>query len=160
MSSLLKSLGEKTRYLTLPGEELLFKSQQCRWMPGGKEVTPSQIIVSNQRIIIETSTMLGLRKNYRLTWRFSNNLKSGIWTNNGYVLFHRYDKPAYDVKVFIIKSFDSNHLILSDQNGGIIKLVRSPYDQLPLPHAPPNIPPLTENIMEFSSLLFLFHRIR
>jgi hypothetical protein len=52
-----------------PGEELLFKSQQCRWLPGGKEVTPSQIIVTNQRIIIETSSMLGLKKDYQdLHW--------------------------------------------------------------------------------------------
>jgi Bacterial PH domain len=47
------------------GEELLFKSQQCRWMPGGKEITPSEIFVTNQRIIIETSTMLGLHKDFQ-----------------------------------------------------------------------------------------------
>jgi hypothetical protein len=34
-------------------------------MPGRKEVAPSQIIVTDQRIIIETSTMLGLRKDYQ-----------------------------------------------------------------------------------------------
>jgi len=47
------------------GEELLFKSQQCRWMPGSKEITPSEIFVTNQRIIVETSTMLGLHKDFQ-----------------------------------------------------------------------------------------------
>lgn len=68
-----------------PGEEVLFKSQQCRWMPGGKEITPSEIFITNQRIIIETSAMLGLRKDYQ-DLHFSDvegiELKKGILSSS------------------------------------------------------------------------------
>ena len=30
------------------GEEILFKGQQHRFVPGGKEITPGQIFVTNQ----------------------------------------------------------------------------------------------------------------
>ena len=46
------------------GEELLVKAQQARYRPGGKEIVPSQIFITNLRIIIETSTMLGIKKDY------------------------------------------------------------------------------------------------
>jgi hypothetical protein len=44
------------------GEQILFKAQQHRVVPGGKEVTPGQIFVTNERIILETSSMLGIKK--------------------------------------------------------------------------------------------------
>jgi hypothetical protein len=31
------------------GEEILYKGQQHRYVPGGKEITPGQIFVTNQR---------------------------------------------------------------------------------------------------------------
>jgi hypothetical protein len=46
------------------GEQILFKAQQHRVVPGGKEVTPGQIFITNQRIILETSSMLGIKKDY------------------------------------------------------------------------------------------------
>jgi hypothetical protein len=46
------------------GEQILFKAQQHRVVPGGKEVTPGQIFITNARIILETSTMLGIKKDY------------------------------------------------------------------------------------------------
>ena len=46
------------------GEQILFKAQQHRVVPGGKEVTPGQIFVTNERIILETSSMLGIKKDY------------------------------------------------------------------------------------------------
>lgn len=47
------------------GEEILFKGQQHRFVPGGKEITPGQIFVTNQRVILETSSMLGIKKEYQ-----------------------------------------------------------------------------------------------
>jgi|SRR5215472_3640716 len=47
------------------GEELLIRAQQARWRPGGKEIVPSQVFVTSSRIIIETSTMLGIKKDYQ-----------------------------------------------------------------------------------------------
>lgn len=46
------------------GEQILFKAQQHRVVPGGKEVTPGQIFITSQRIILETSSMLGIKKDY------------------------------------------------------------------------------------------------
>jgi hypothetical protein len=46
------------------GEQILFKAQQHRVVPGGKEVTPGQIFITNTRIILETSSMLGIKKDY------------------------------------------------------------------------------------------------
>src|SRR5215467_829717 len=46
------------------GEEILYKGQQHRIVPGGKEVTPGQIFVTNQRVILETTHALGLKKDF------------------------------------------------------------------------------------------------
>lgn len=48
-----------------PGEEVLYSGQQHRLVPGGKEVTPGQIFVTTQRVILETSSMLGIKKEYQ-----------------------------------------------------------------------------------------------
>jgi hypothetical protein len=46
------------------GEEVLYQGQQHRIVPGGKEVTPGQIFVTNQRVILETTHALGLKKDF------------------------------------------------------------------------------------------------
>ncbi|MGB6531510.1 MAG: hypothetical protein WBF33_25675 [Candidatus Nitrosopolaris sp.] len=48
-----------------PGEEVLFGTQQHRFVPGGKETSPGQIFVTTERVIIETSKWLGLKKEYQ-----------------------------------------------------------------------------------------------
>jgi hypothetical protein len=47
---------------TYPG---LSSAQQHRLVPGGKETTPGQIFVTTKRVIIETSSWLGLKKEYQ-----------------------------------------------------------------------------------------------
>ena len=48
-----------------PNEEILFHAQQHRLAPGGgHEFLPGQIFLTNQRIILETTSALGLRKDY------------------------------------------------------------------------------------------------
>jgi hypothetical protein len=49
----------------LPGEEVLFGTQQHRFVPGGKETSPGQIFVTTERVIVETSKWLGLKKEYQ-----------------------------------------------------------------------------------------------
>ena len=41
------------------------QAQQGKWIPGGREFTPAQIFVTNTRIIIEVSTMMGIKKDYQ-----------------------------------------------------------------------------------------------
>jgi hypothetical protein len=45
-----------------PGEKVLFGTQQHRFVPGGKETSPGQIFATTERVIIETSKWLGLKK--------------------------------------------------------------------------------------------------
>jgi hypothetical protein len=48
-----------------PNETILFQAQQHRLAPGaGKEFLPGQIFLTNQRIVLETTSALGLRKDY------------------------------------------------------------------------------------------------
>jgi hypothetical protein len=47
-----------------PGEAILFGGQQKRLVPGGKEITPGDLFVTNQRIILVTNSMLGLKHDY------------------------------------------------------------------------------------------------
>ena len=44
-------------------EQVLFKAQQRRLI-SGKDMTPGEIFVTTKRIIIETNTWLGLKKEY------------------------------------------------------------------------------------------------
>jgi Bacterial PH domain len=46
------------------GEEIMYQGKQHRYVPGGREFTPGQIIVTDQRVILETTQMLGLKKDY------------------------------------------------------------------------------------------------
>ena len=48
-----------------PGEEVLFGTQQHRFVPGGKETSPGQIFVTTERVIVETSKWLSLKKEYQ-----------------------------------------------------------------------------------------------
>jgi hypothetical protein len=45
-------------------EEILYQGQQRRVVPGGKEITPGQIFVTSQRVILESTEWLGLKKSY------------------------------------------------------------------------------------------------
>jgi hypothetical protein len=47
------------------GEEILYQGQQRRVVPGGKEVVPGQIFVTNQRVILQSNEWLGLKKNFQ-----------------------------------------------------------------------------------------------
>ena len=40
-------------------EQLLFKAQQHRLVPGGKEITPSEIFVTTKRVVMETPSLAG-----------------------------------------------------------------------------------------------------
>jgi PH (Pleckstrin Homology) domain-containing protein len=42
----------------------LYQGQQYRYVPDGKEVTPGKICVTDQRVILETTSMLGIKKDY------------------------------------------------------------------------------------------------
>jgi hypothetical protein len=46
-------------------EQVLFKAQQHRLVPGGKETAPGEIFITTQRVIIETSKWLGIKKEYQ-----------------------------------------------------------------------------------------------
>src|SRR5215471_20150290 len=67
------------------GEEVLFGTQQHRFVPGGKETSPGQIFVTTERVIIETSRWLGLKKEYQdLHYSDIMNvvLKKNIWSSD------------------------------------------------------------------------------
>jgi len=66
------------------GEEVLFGTQQHRFVPGGKETSPGQIFVTTERVIVETSKCLGLKKEYQdLHYSDIMNvvLKKNIWSS-------------------------------------------------------------------------------
>jgi hypothetical protein len=68
-----------------PGEEVFFGTQQHRLVPGGKETSPGQIFVTTERVIIETSKWLGLKKEYQdLHYSDIMNvvLKKNIWSSD------------------------------------------------------------------------------
>jgi len=68
----------------LPGEQVLFGTQQHRLVPGGKETSPGQIFVTTERVIIETK-WLGLKKEYQdLHYSDIMNvvLKKNIWSSD------------------------------------------------------------------------------
>jgi hypothetical protein len=68
-----------------PGEEVLFGTQQHRLVPGGRETSPGQIFVTTERVIIETSKWLGLKKEYQdLHYSDIMNvvLKKNIWSSD------------------------------------------------------------------------------
>ena len=68
-----------------PGEKVLFGTQQHRLVPGGKETSPGRIFVTTERVIIETSKWLHLKKEYQdLHYSDIMNvvLKKNIWNSN------------------------------------------------------------------------------
>lgn len=68
-----------------PSEKVLFGTQQHRLVPGGKETSPGQIFVTTERVIVETSKWLGLKKEYQdLHYSDIMNvvLKKNIWSSD------------------------------------------------------------------------------
>jgi hypothetical protein len=68
-----------------PGEKVLIETQQHRLVPGGKGTSPGQIFVTTERVIIETSKWLGLKKEYQdLHYSDIMNvvLKKNIWSSD------------------------------------------------------------------------------
>jgi len=45
-------------------EQILYEGQQHRIVPGGKEILPGRIAVTDQRIILQTTSFLGLKKDF------------------------------------------------------------------------------------------------
>jgi hypothetical protein len=45
-------------------ERILYVGQQKRLVPSGKEWLPGKICVTDQRVILETTSMLGIKKSY------------------------------------------------------------------------------------------------
>src|SRR5215831_7018957 len=45
-------------------EQILYQGQQHRLVPGGHEINLGKLAVTNQRIILESTSMLGLKKDF------------------------------------------------------------------------------------------------
>lgn len=55
----------KVQDILFSGEKILVESQQARWKPGGKEIYPGKLAVTDQRLILETSSFMGLKHDYQ-----------------------------------------------------------------------------------------------
>jgi hypothetical protein len=47
-----------------PDEKILHKASQKRVVPGGKELAPGSIYVTDQRVVIQKNELLGLNKDF------------------------------------------------------------------------------------------------
>lgn len=53
-------------HILSPNEQVFYSGKQHRYVPRGREITPGQIYVTNQGVIIVSTEWLGLKKNFDL----------------------------------------------------------------------------------------------
>lgn len=63
-----------------PGEEIIFVAKQSRFKPGGSNIGPDTIFVTDKRIIIRNPSVMGLRET---VWIITYDKLSSITLDNG-----------------------------------------------------------------------------
>lgn len=63
-----------------PGEEVIFVAKQSRFKPGGSNISPDTIFVTDKRIIIRNPSVMGLRET---VWVITYDKLSSITLDNG-----------------------------------------------------------------------------
>jgi hypothetical protein len=74
--------------MLMPGERVLYATQQSRIMPGGSVTTPNKLYVSNFRVIFRDPSMLGLKKiinDYHFKDISNIRMKKGVFTTEIYL---------------------------------------------------------------------------